>query len=387
MAYTTTPTTVRNSRNRGTVLILLALAAWLPRLPRFAWMPVVRFARALNNTAYAAERFPQRLMASVAVGLRPAATAHAYTNYPNGVMSHGIPAEGVGLFSPFGNVYFVDSGSGHANNVGTKPAKPVALIDTAINKTTASQGDVVIVAAGHAETVANATTIVPDVAGITILGLGKGANRPTVTMSHADGNIPISGANARLINVLVTTTGAIDVTSGVTITGADVEAIDVEFRDNAATSQFVAAITLGTGAARARIIRPVHRGHASGDANAAAITCAVALDGVWIEQPDLDGLYSNGGIYNVTNAMTNLTVVFPGGVGHIRNRHATRDSGISVVATTTGSILSPRIRTATNDADGFNLAIVAAAMQVYDPLVVNADGERGGAWGTASAAA
>ena len=78
--------------------------------------------------------------------------------------------------------------------------------------------------------------------------------------------------------------------------------------------------------------------------------------------------------------------VFPGGKGILRNRHATRDSGISLVATTTGQIHSPRIRTATNDADGFNLAIVAAAMQVFDPLVVNADGERGGAWGTASAA-
>ena len=104
---------------------------------------------------------------------------------------------------------------------------------------------------------------------------------------------------------------------------------------------------------------------------------------MYIEDPDLDGLYSNGAIYNVTLAMTNLTVKG----GHLRNRHATRDSGVSVVATTTGQLLGLRIRTATNDADGFNLAIVAAGMHVYDPLVVNLDGERGGAWGTASAAA
>lgn len=313
-----------------------------------------------------------------------------YTNFQGGVMSRGVPAEAGGLdtFSPFGNIYFVDSGhaNGHADNSGKKPSQPLLTIDQAINKCTASQGDVIVVAAGHAETVANATTIIPDVAGISIIGLGKGANRPTITMSNAAGNIPISAADVRVKNLLITVSGTTDVTSGITVTGADCHLEDIELRDGAATAQFAIGITLGTGAARARIVRPIIRSSATGDALTAGIHCAVALDGVEIIDADIDGLASNGCIYNVTTAMTNLRILNPG-QRVLRNRHATRDSGISVVATTTGDIVSPRIRTATNDADGFNLAIVAAAMQVYDPLVVNADGERGGAWGTASAAA
>lgn len=311
-----------------------------------------------------------------------------YTNFQGGVMSRGVPAEagGLGTFSPFGNVYFVDSGHANASadNSGRKPSAPLLTIDQAINKCTASQGDVIIVAAGHAETgVANATTIIPDVAGISIIGLGRGADRPTITFSNAAGNIPISAANVKVKNLLLTVSGTTDVTSGITVTGADVILEDIELRDGAATAQFAIGVTLGTGAARAKLINPIFRGSSTGDANTAAVHCAVTIDGVEIINPNFDGLFSNGGVYNVTNAMTNLTVAG----GQIRNRHATQDGGINVVATTTGFILSPRIRSATDDADGFNLAIVAADMQVYDPLVVNADGERGGAWGTASAAA
>ena len=287
-----------------------------------------------------------------------------------------------------GDIFFVNSvGGTDGAGYGQNPDSPFATIDYAVGVATASKGDVIYVMPGHVETIANATALAIDKAGLTIRGLGKGTIRPTITFSGATSNIPISAANVKLSNILLLGSAGVDVTSAITITAADVECEDIECQESGATVQFKAMFTLGTGSARARIIRPIHRGHASGDANEAAITCAVAVDGVYIEQPDFDGLYSNGAIYNVTNAMTNLTIVFPGGRGHLRNRHATRDSGISVVATTTGQVLSPRIRTATNDADGFNLAIVAAAMQVYDPLVVNADGERAGIWGTASAAA
>lgn len=246
----------------------------------------------------------------------------------------------------------------------------------------AAAGDRIHVNEGHAETLADATTLTPNVAGIEIIGYGRGARRPTFTFTAAGSNIPVSAAGVRISNLLCVPSGTVDVTSAVTVTGADVELLDLEFRDSAATSQFVAAITLGTGAARAYILRPIGRSHASGDAANAGVTCAVAIDGVIIVDADFDGLYALGCIYNVTNAMTNLTV----DGGQLRNRHATQDGCINVVATTTGFILSPRCRTATNDADGFNLAIVAADMQVYDALVVNLDGETGGAWGTASAA-
>jgi hypothetical protein len=58
-----------------------------------------------------------------------------------------------------------------------------------------------------------------------------------------------------------------------------------------------------------------------------------------------------------------------------------------MVATSTGYIANNLLRTATNDANGFNNAVVGADMQWYENYVVNLDGETGGLVGTASAAA
>jgi hypothetical protein len=304
---------------------------------------------------------------------------------PAGSTTRRAPA-GFGRLSPSGDIYYVSSVIGSDSNTGTRPlagsSGPKATLDAAINLCTAHLGDQIIVLEGHAESIANATTVIPDIAGITIIGQGRGTKRPTFTFTNAAGNIPISAANIRIENVLLTVSGTTDVTSGVTTTAADISLADIEWRDGDATAQFVIPITLGAGSDRFRAERPILRSHASGNGLTAGIHCAVTVDGVEIIDANMDGLASNGLIYNVTNAMTNLTVQG----GRLRQRHATMDSAISVVATTTGFIISPRIRTATDDADGFNLAIVAADMQIYDALVVNADGERGGFWGAASAA-
>lgn len=284
-----------------------------------------------------------------------------------------------------GKAWYVNSGKASAvsGNGGSWDNAFLTLLEA---NAAARAYDTVFVAPGHAESIAGAATVVFSKANVEWVGLGRGAVRPTITYTHASANIPISGAGVRVSNFLLTVSGTTDVTAGVTVTGADVQLEDIELRDGSATAQFAAGIVLSTGAARAIINRPVFRGHASGDANTAGISCAVALDGVEIHAPDMDGLFSLGCIYNVTLAMTNLKIDFRQG-GFLRVRHATNDGAISVVATTTGFIVSPRIRTATDDADGFNLAIVAADMQIYDPLVVNADGERGGAPLTPSAAA
>lgn len=291
---------------------------------------------------------------------------------------------GLGRISPIGPIYMVQSvhSSASDSNAGTQPTRPLATFDAAINKAVNHNGSSILLLEGHAENIANASTVIPDIAGIQVIGDGRGTKRPTLTFTNAAGNIPISAANVRIENVLFTVSGTTDVTSGVTVTGADVQLVDCEFRDGSATAQFGIPVTLGTGADRFRAERPVLRSHLTGDALTAGIHCAVAIDGVEIIDANMDGLASNGLIYNVTNAMTNLTIEG----GRLRQRHATRDSVINVHASTTGYVIKPIIRTATNDADGFNLAIVAAGMQVYDALVVNADGERGGYWGTASAA-
>jgi hypothetical protein len=81
-----------------------------------------------------------------------------------------------------GDRFFVHSGTGESTNSGTSPTDALTTIDAAINKCTASVGDVIYVMPGHAETIA-AAGIDVDVIGLSIIGLGKGDNRPTITFN------------------------------------------------------------------------------------------------------------------------------------------------------------------------------------------------------------
>ena len=98
-------------------------------------------------------------------------------------------------------VFWVDSGSGgDVSNAGTFP-KPFATLDYAIGRCTASQGDIIYVKEGHSEALGSADQIDADVAGISIIGLGNGDNRPLFDFTHADGSFTV-GADDILIENL-----------------------------------------------------------------------------------------------------------------------------------------------------------------------------------------
>ena len=284
-----------------------------------------------------------------------------------------------------GNIFYVDSGDadkGDTTGHGADPDTPFATIDFAINQCTASQGDIIYVLPGHAETLADATSLVLDTVGVSVIGLGRGTDRPTLTLSATGSNIPISGANTHFENFLITVTGTVNVTAAITVTGTDVEIFEVEMREPAAGSQIVDGIVGAATSDRLHVDGFVFRGHASGDINAAAVSITGAVDGVLIENFDVDGLFAAAGIENVTGVSTNIRVRD----GYARNRHATQDAGVALVATTTGTVERVNVRTATDDAGGFTGGFVGDAAQFYICWVVNADGESGGVFGTPSAA-
>lgn len=282
-----------------------------------------------------------------------------------------------------GNVYFVNSATGSdASGYGRRPDAAFATLAYAFSSDTVTSGDVVYVMPGHAETVNAAGDITMDIAGVRVVGLGRGSSRPTFTYATDTASTwLITAANVRVENVLITCTGTIDVANAITITAADVALVDVDVRDSAATSQFADPIIVSTGADRCRLERVRVFSHATGDAAQSAILLSAAVVDVEIIDHYSDGLFATGNIES-TAAALNTVIRNP----VTRQRHATRDAGINLHASNTGFVLSPRVWSATNDADGFNLAIVAAAASVFNPLVVNAAGESGGAWGTASAA-
>ena len=101
-----------------------------------------------------------------------------------------------------GDIYFVDSGHAAATDSagsGKSPDTPLATLDYAFGLCTASQGDVIYVMPGHAETT---TAMAWDVAGVKVVGLGFGRNRPTFTATTAATDlINVTAANGILENV------------------------------------------------------------------------------------------------------------------------------------------------------------------------------------------
>ena len=104
-----------------------------------------------------------------------------------------------------GNVYFVDSGAGLANdeNDGLHPVKsPLATITGALALCTASNGDFIVCLPGHAE--APTATIDVNKIGVSIVGIGNGRLRPSITHAHTvdhDHVLDITVANVLVKNI------------------------------------------------------------------------------------------------------------------------------------------------------------------------------------------
>lgn len=134
-----------------------------------------------------------------------------------------------------GNIFWVGAaGSNEADSAssGQSPDNPFATIDYAIGRCTASQGDVIFVLPGHTETITTAGGIAQDVAGVSIIGLGTGANRPTISFGTADtATWTISGANCVVKNILVKPT-VDELVSMFVISAANVLIDGVDYVDN-----------------------------------------------------------------------------------------------------------------------------------------------------------
>ena len=108
----------------------------------------------------------------------------------------------LGIFT-FGKVFYVDSTTGSNNNSGLQDTATDALATIAAANTlcTASKGDYIVCGPGHAETITAAAGISLTKAGVTLLGLGRGTNRPTIGVGTATtATFKITAANVAVQN-------------------------------------------------------------------------------------------------------------------------------------------------------------------------------------------
>lgn len=117
-------------------------------------------------------------------------------------------------------------------------------VKLALAQCLASRGDLIAVAPGHTETIADATTLALNVAGVTIVGIGSGSLRPTFTFTTAiTANIPVSAANVTFKNCIFIANFA-DITACFTTTAApEFRVLNCEFRDTDASHNFLTIIT------------------------------------------------------------------------------------------------------------------------------------------------
>ena len=274
-----------------------------------------------------------------------------------------------------GNAWFVDSGSGSDTANGKSKTTPLATIDAAIGKCTASNGDVIFVLPGHAESVIAAAGIVCDIAGVSIVGLGNGNNRPTITFATADtATITVTAANVTITNMRFI--GDIDgLAVAIPVTAAYCTIANSEFID-LGTDNAVDWITLAATADDFRCLNCINKGTDTAG-NDSFITMAAASN------VQVVGLTSNGNFAAANIECTAAPVDLLVADCYLENANAV-DVNIEGFALATGWIARNCCRNAT---DGQVTWIkTPGAMSLFENYGVNADGETGMIAGTVSTA-
>ncbi len=98
-----------------------------------------------------------------------------------------------------GKVFLVDSVHGNAAYSGTDAVHPLTTLALALAKCTAHHGDVIVLAPKHAEALAAVDTL--NVAGVRIVGLGTGDERPALTVNAVCDGISLEADDIVVENV------------------------------------------------------------------------------------------------------------------------------------------------------------------------------------------
>ena len=215
----------------------------------------------------------------------------------------GIDNPGTGV------TFYVDSGVSSEGD-GTSWTNAKDTLAEAVALCTASRGDRIKIAQGHAEAIANAVGCVVNVAGVTIEGIGSGSLIPTFTLgTDANATISVTAANVSISNIKVIS-GLADVDVGITLGALADGAVITNclFTDGANNKELL--VNLSVTADCDNIIIANNRFTALATANTTnAILLAGGSDNSVIAGNFIYGTYTTGGVLASAAASVNLTVV------------------------------------------------------------------------------
>jgi len=123
------------------------------------------------------------------------------SSFPNG-FTHGVTIKGTPILNVHSRrVFWVDS-NGAGNKNGSYKS-PVQTLDAAANLCVANRGDIIMIKAGHSESLTADSAVDLDVAGVTVIGLGNGEDRPVFTFTTATAaDFKIAAANVAIQNLV-----------------------------------------------------------------------------------------------------------------------------------------------------------------------------------------
>lgn len=215
-------------------------------------------------------------------------------------------------------------------------ARTFSTITTALAACTASAGDVIYVAPGYTETITGAAGTAISKAGVTIIGLGMGTLRPTITFTTAvAASFDVTAANVSISN-MVFTCGIDAQTAMINVTGADVSFINCEFNTNSGTVGAILGILTAATATRLIVDDCRFLGPAI---NAGTTTTAQIKHEVGVDY-QIKNSYFTG---KMTQAILNATTVLRGAIQSNRFVIATGTVAITMAAASTPFITNNRI--------------------------------------------
>lgn len=202
------------------------------------------------------------------------------SRYPNGISSFGVPIVGSDFLIPAttGSVFWVDSGSGKGNGDGSYE-RPFATLSNAYAACTTLKMDVILMKPGHAETISAATGLVLSKNGVSVIGLGVGSLRPTITLSGtaATCTLNVTGANQLFRNFIVTS-GVAELIAAWTIGAANCTIDAVDYAESNATFTCITAITTVAAGTRLTVKNCSFKAVTTAAANGYAVTLTGADD-------------------------------------------------------------------------------------------------------------
>jgi len=269
-----------------------------------------------------------------------------------------------GLGTSPGNEWYVDSGQG-GNATGISWEDAVATLDAAVNLATANNGDVIYVAPGHAENLTAAESLDIDKAGLTIIGVGTGADIPTLSLTTAGtATVKIDAASCTLKNLKILSNYTGGIAEGINITGNgdDCTIEDCWFAETSSTKEMLIAISAAADADRLTIRNNKFIG-ISGGSDTNAIVFEGATDESIVEGNYFWGDWSDYVIDGATAAGTMLLIKD----NVIHNVDTGAGLTIGLHGSSTGTVLGNRCYGAKA-----GIGIVALGTAQMDNVVVNA---------------